>query len=418
MSEKTTTSVHEEDINLDELLGTPGAENVLVPEKEKPTVFSRKENLGSEFLDNIDEKEEEEEVLPTKDEQGNIIPAPIKASTVEEIDALLKPVGDTDTESASKKAGRHNGLIELTKKLIEKGQIVPFDGEEDIEKYTLKDFEDLFEANNVRSEESKGKIKEEVSADFFDSLPEELQVAAHYVANGGTDLKSLFKSLAASEEIKSLDVEDEDSQEQIVRSYLHATKFGTPEEIELEIEEYKDGDKLGNKARQFKPKLDSMQEQIVARQLEQQERLRVQQQKQAQEYTNNIYKVLEAGELNGIKLDKKIQNELFGGLTQANYPSMSGRPTNLLGHLLEKYQYQEPNHALLSEGLWLLKDPEGYKNKLRDGGKKETVLKTVRTLKTEESSKNTSSTQEDETESRVKKVQGVQRPTGSNFFKR
>ena len=114
MSEKTTTSVHEEDINLDELLGTPGAENVLVPEKEKPTVFSRKENLGSEFLDNIDEKEEEEEVLPTKDEQGNIIPAPIKASTVEEIDALLKPVGDTDTESASKKAGRHNGLIELT----------------------------------------------------------------------------------------------------------------------------------------------------------------------------------------------------------------------------------------------------------------------------------------------------------------
>ena len=133
MSEKTTTSVHEEDINLDELLGTPGAENVLVPEKEKPTVFSRKENLGSEFLDNIDEKEEEEEVLPTKDEQGNIIPAPIKASTVEEIDALLKPVGDTDTESASKKAGRHNGLIELTKKLIEKGQIVPFDGEEDID---------------------------------------------------------------------------------------------------------------------------------------------------------------------------------------------------------------------------------------------------------------------------------------------
>ena len=97
---------------------------------------------------------------------------------------------------------------------------------------------------------------------------------------------------------------------------------------------------------------------------------------------------------------------------------MSGRPTNLLGHLLEKYQYQEPNHALLSEVLWLLKDPEGYKNKLRDGGKKETVLKTVRTLKTEESSKNTSSTQEDETESRVKKVQGVQRPTGSNFFKR
>jgi hypothetical protein len=224
--------------------------------------------------------------------------------------------------------------------------------------------------------------------------------------------------LAAVEEIRELDVNDEDSQEQIVRSYLHATKFGDADEIEEEIEAWKERDELGNKAKKFKPKLDAMQEQIVARQLQQQEGMRKQQQQQAAVYTDSIYKALEPGELNGLKLDKKTQSELFGGLTQANYPSMSGRPTNLLGHLLEKYQYAEPNHALISEALWLLKDPTGYRNKVREMGKKEAVTETVRQLKTEQSNKITSNTSTSEDDTTRKKPQGVARPAGGSFFKR
>ena len=37
-----------------------------------------------------------------------------------------------------------------------------------------------------------------------------------------------------------------------------------------------------------------------------------QQQQQAAIYTDSIYKALEPGELNGLKLDKKTQSELFG----------------------------------------------------------------------------------------------------------
>ena len=260
---------------------------------------------------------------------------------------------------------------------------------------------------------------EEVSTEFYEELPEELQVAAHYVANGGNDLKSLFRSLAAVEEIRQLDTSDEASQEQIVRSYLHATQFGDAEEIEEEIAAWKDRDELEAKANKFKPKLDAMQEQIVARQLQQQELKRKQQEKQAAVYTDTIYKTLEPGELNGMKLDKKVQNMLFGGLTQANYPSVSGKPTNLLGHLLEKYQYVEPNPALISEALWLLADPEGYRTKVKSIGSKEQVEKTVRTLKTEQSNKTISSQsqEDDDNASRRKPGSGVQRPTGS-FFKR
>jgi hypothetical protein len=415
---KETTTVQQADINLDELLGTPGAENVMLPEtkkEEKPNIFSRKE-VDLSFLDKPEEDDETETQSDAKANTAKKTPEQVSKEGTEVLEDILNTeTSDDEGQETTKKGGRPSGIVELTSKLIEKGLIVPFDGDEDLSKYSIKDFEELFEAN---TKEKAEKLKEEVSAEFFDALPEELQVAAHYVANGGGDLKSLFRSLAAVEEIRELDVDDENGQEQIVRSYLHATNFGTADEIEEEIEAWKDRDELGSKAKKFKPKLDAMQEQIVARQIQQQEQIRKQQQKQAQMYMDNVYKTLEPGELNGLKLDKKTQNTLFAGLTQANYPSMSGRQTNLLGHLLEKYQYAEPNHALISEALWLLSDPDGYRNKVREIGKKEATEKTVRQLKTEQTNKLTSGTATDNEDNyREKKQNKIQRPS-PNFFKR
>lgn len=412
---KETTTVQQADINIDELLGTPGADNIMLPEdkkEEKPNIFSRKE-VDLSFLDKPEEDDETETESDAKANTAKKTPEQVSKEGTEALEEIINT--DDETQESTKKGGRPSGIVELTSKLIEKGLIVPFDGDEDLSKYSIKDFEELFEAN---TKEKAEKLKEEVSAEFFDALPEELQVAAHYVANGGGDLKSLFRSLAAVEEIRELDVDDETGQEQIVRSYLHATNFGTADEIEEEIEAWKDRDELGSKAKKFKPKLDAMQEQIVARQIQQQEQIRKQQQKQAQMYMDNVYRTLEPGDLNGLKLDKKTQNLLFAGLTQANYPSMSGRQTNLLGHLLEKYQYAEPNHALISEALWLLSDPDGYRSKVREIGKKEATEKTVRQLKTEQTNKLTSGTGTDSEDNyREKKQNKIQRPS-PNFFKR
>jgi hypothetical protein len=411
------TTVEEMDINLDELLGTPGAENVLIPDKkdEKPTMFSRKENVDLTFLDepdNTTENESETKAESPESETRNTKKS--QAEINQEIDSLA--TSNEEVEQVSKKTGRHNGLVEVTNKLIEKGLISPFSDNEDIETYTLKDFEELFENNTAAK---AAELQKNIANNFYDSLPEELQYAATYVANGGTDLKNIFRSLAAVEEIKSLDVEDEDSQAQIVRSYLHATRFGDSDEIEEEIESWKDRDELEAKAKKFKPKLDAMQEQILARQLEDQEKINKQQQHAAQAYTENIYKTLEAGDINGLKLDKKTQNLLFAGLTQANYPSMSGRPTNLLGHLLEKYQYAQPNHSLIAKALWLLSDEEGFEAKVREIGKKDAVAQTVRALKTEQNNKITSNANDDynENTSKTKKTGGIPR-TSTGFFKR
>jgi hypothetical protein len=163
----------------------------------------------------------------------------------------------------------------------------------------------------------------------------------------------------------------------------------------------------------FKPKLDKMQEQVVARKVAEQEKIRKQQEAAAQHYMQNVYSTLQPGELNGVKLDKKTQSMLYSGLVQPQYPSMSGRPTNLLGHLLEKYQYVEPRHDLIAEALWLLADPDGYKGKIRNQGQQQTVEKTVRQLKTEQAKMQSSAPVVEREEARQRRI-----PRNDNFFKR
>lgn len=402
-----TTTVSEVDINLDEILGTPGAENVMLPstEEAKPNLFSSKP-IDTSFLDK-------------PDDEGESKTPEVEAS--KQLDEIVNEDNDTEDDEP-KSTGRprvtKEGVVELTNKLIEKGLLMPFDEDKSLDKYTLQDFEELIEAN---IQERERKIKEQTPAEFFDALPEELQYAAKYVADGGQDLKGLFRTLAAVEEVKSLDPTDEMDQENIVRSYLHATRFGTSEEIEEEIDGWRERGDLEAKANKFKPKLDAMQEQMVAQQLAQQEQRRRQQEAQAQHYVASVYEILEPGDLNGVKLDKKTQAMLYAGLVQPAYPSISGRQTNLLGHLLEKYQYVEPNHGLIAEALWLLADPDGYKAKIKDSAKKETTEKHVRMLKTEQANKLASgannNSEDIDNPAKSSKKNSIPRPT-QGFFKR
>lgn len=403
-----TTTVQEVEMDLNDILGTPGAENIMLPEEKKSTVFTSKK-VDTSFLDKEDDESSNDD-KPSKPEVA--------------IEALNDIVNDDneseDSETSTANTGRpkvsKNGMIEFTKKLIEKGQIVPFDDDKSIDKYSIQDFEELFEANMSDKER---KIREQTPVEFFDALPQELQYAAKYVADGGQDLKGLFRTLAQVEEVVNLDPSTEEGQETIVRSYLQATNYGNSEDIEEEIDGWKDRGDLESKANKFKPKLDAMQDQIIAQKLQQQEGLRKQQDVQAKAYMDNVYNVLQPGEINGIKLDKKTQSMLYTGLVQPNYPSVSGRATNMLGHLLEKYQYVEPRHDLIAEALWLLADPEGYKAKVRDNAVKDTVAKTVRQLKTEQSNRVSSTVTSDGDEDSTKKSSGpkLQRAQQS-FFKR
>jgi hypothetical protein len=404
-----TTTVGQVDVNLDEIFGTPGADSIMLPsgeEEEKKSLFSKGEDIDTAFIDKPATSEERRVAAEEKAEV---------AETIAELDDLITQEEDAGNKGRPKVD--KSGLLELAQKMIEEGELIPFDDDKPLEEYTTKDFRELFEAN---FQEREAKIKESTPKEFFNALPEELQLAAKYVADGGQDLKGLFRTLAHVEEMRSLDPDDEYDQAEIARQYLYATNFGSAEEIEEEIETWRDIDKLAQKAQQFKPKLDRMQEEIVARQLAEQEYKKEQQAKQAKAYTDSVYNTLLEGEIGGIKLDKKIQGILYSGLVQPNYPSISGKQTNLLGHLLEKYQFVEPRHDLIAEALWLLSDPDGYRNKVKEQGSKVATEKVVRQLKTEEARKLSSSSQKEEDDYRKKPSAKPQRTISrqSNMFKR
>ena len=399
------TAVGQVDVNIDEIFGMPGAENVMLPEdgkeEEKPKSLFSKENIDTSFLDKPTSKED----VAKKEETDDVIA---------ELDGLISQEEDAGNKGRPKVD--KSGLAELASKMIEEGSLIPFDDEKSLEDYTTKDFRELFEAN---FQEREDKVRNDVPKEFYQSLPEELQYAAKYVADGGQDLKGLFRTLAQVEEMRQLDPSEESDQAEIARQYLYATSFGTPEEIEEEIQDWLDLDRLEQKAVQFKPKLDRMQNEIVQRQLADQESRRQQQSHAAKAYQDNVFNTLQAGELGGLRLDKKTQGLLFSGLVQPNYPSISGKPTNMLGHLLEKYQFVEPRHDLIAEALWLLADPDGYKGKVREQGSKIATEKTVRMLKTEEARKITSSVINDEPSDKrsigTKQQKTISRNSGSMF---
>jgi hypothetical protein len=401
VKENIETKVETVDINIDELFnGAPSAEGITLPKEEtKNNIFKKEAEVDMSFTE---QETEPEEVV----EEQN------KEVIQEKTEEILETI---DTEESFSKPNKKN-VSYIFQKLIEKDKIVPFDDDKSLDDYTAKDWEELLEAN---FEERANQVRRETPKQFFESLPQELQIAARYVAEGGTDMKGLFQTLANVEETRELNIKEERDQETIIRDYLSATGYGTAEEIEEEIEVWKDLGKLEQQASKFKPKLDKMQEKVVARKLQEQEMKRAQQEQASKQYMGNVYNTLKDGTLGDIKLNRKTQSMLYNGLVSPSFPSVTGKNTNLLGHLLEKYQFVEPNYTLIAEALWLLSDPNGYKTKIMEKGAQQSVAKTVRKLKTEQANNSGSSLGVQKAEQESAKISRKRKiPRANNIFKR
>tara|TARA_R110000765_G_scaffold44935_2_gene92897 strand:+ start:7364 stop:8611 length:1248 start_codon:yes stop_codon:yes gene_type:complete len=411
VTENVETKSETVDINIDELFnGAPSAEGITLPENDsqKPNIFTQKEDVDMSFTEGDNSSEEEISEKEANDDINT-------KESLEKVEEVLDSIDEEKEEDFKSSLNKKNTSY-IFKKLIEQDKIVPFDDDKSLDDYTPKDWEELIDAN---FEEIANKVRRETPKQFFDSLPQELQIAARYVAEGGDDMKGLFQTLAAVEETRSLDVKNENDQHLIISNYLQATGYGTVEEIEEEIEVWKDLGKLEQQASKFKPKLDKMQEKVVARKLQEQEMKRSQQEQASKQYMSNVYHTLKNGNLGDLKLNKKTQSMLYNGLVNPSFPSVTGKNTNLLGHLLEQYQFVKPNYTIIAEALWLLSDPTGYKSKIMEKGAQKSIAKTVRKLKTEQSNNSGASLgiqKAEEDNSRSTKKRKITR--SNNIFKR
>lgn len=344
------------------------------------------------------EKKEAEEKEKTKGQQPLATPAGPKADTDKILDSTnINEVGDDDEGQGAasagddgKKTGR-DGITSYLKTKIEAGEFSAFEDwdekKEKLEDYLAKQpIKTLHQMLDANWEAKEREILEQTPNEFFEAMPEELQQAWAYVKNGGTDLKNMFAALARVQQVKALDITTEQGQVETARAYLQATGFGRgkADVIEKQVEEWKENGKIKEKAEEFKPDLDDMQKEQVEYRIKQQEEWDKQRKAAANAYVGNVHKALEKAEINGIKLDRKTQANIYTGLTQLNWPSAAGQPTNLLGHMLDKIQYIEPNFALLAEVTFLLSDPEGYRNSIKQVGQNQQVADTFKKLKIEQ----------------------------------
>lgn len=389
------TTVTNEVVDLDKLF--PGIDTADVLTSKVPSILSNDKDIS--FLDKPGAVKLDQPADKSTGEQTKTDPvAPIVDQT--EADKILNSIGkeddddDDDVDGISPSAtGRpksdRSALAGYLKQKIEAGDFSAFEDwdekKQTLDEYLSKQPEKVLHQMLDANWESKERdLLERTPVEFFEALPEELQYAARYAMEGGQDMKGLFAALARVEQVRELDPEDEDGQVIIARNYLQATNFGSSDEIEEEIANWKEGNRLEKKAKDFKPKLDQMQRQQVEYQLAQQAEFSRQQREAAQMYVANVGQALQKGDLNGLKLDRKTQAMLYEGLTNVAYPSASGKPTNLLGHMLDRIQYVEPNFELLAEATYLLSDPEGYRNSIRQQGKNVATTEIAKKLKADQ----------------------------------
>lgn len=378
------TKMESIDLSEFDFLPGTGAEDVITP-----TVLTNPKQVDIKIDENIDDDDDEGEEGKEKNKEVNL----------DDVIPSLSPDDDNEGKDGSHKVYNN---ADVFKKLIEKKLIIPFEDDKPLEEYTEKDFIELMETNiEERSKDIEAKVQEE----FFSSLPRELQMATKYVVDGGTDLQGLFRALLQSNQVQQLDANEPSHQEHIARAYLYATNFGTSEIIEDQIREWYENGTLEKRAKQFKPVIDKMQEEVVNKQLQEQEKFKQQQIEKRKAFIDNIANVLKVGELNGIKIDKKRQEMLFNEMTTTKYQARNGFPTNLFGKLLDDYQWgDKPRYDLIAEALWLLAEPEEYKKAIRESGKKEAAEEAVRKLKmAQESGESNSSMPEDKSERRTVK---------------
>ena len=213
-TQTVNSKVEQVDVNLDEIFNAaPSGADMIQDTKAKPkSIFSRGEKADMSFadpdisdVDDLDAKVEETKVEETTKETTEEVKAESKPEVAEDILDSLDNVEEEEETKKEEKRGRKsiNGISDVFGKLIKDDKIVPFDDDKALEEYSAKDWEELIEAN---LEEKANQVRRETPKQFFQSLPQELQIAAKYVADGGKDLKGLFSTLSQVEQHKELNI--------------------------------------------------------------------------------------------------------------------------------------------------------------------------------------------------------------------
>lgn len=308
---------------------------------------------------------------------------------------------------AKAKTGRPTEkLSEQTKNdiisLIEEGKLEGFD---DGKYETKQDLQDLLEANKEKwKEDSYTQVKSE----FINSLNPGMQFIAKYAEHVShpSELLPYLTAVDNHAYVQDLDVEDASDQEQIIRE-ISSIKGLPDKEIEADIADLKERNKLAERAKLLKPQLDNYtKQQIIS--LQQQQAAEIERERAYWQNREKELKtaILDAPQLDGLKLKAEHKQLAFTALSQR------GQTGDLLIYSIIDNLVKNNDLDTLSQIAILGLDKKAYKAYIASQQKTEDAQATMRMLKSREKPKNSLSPDD---ESTLSNTGGLKRPLNNGL---
>lgn len=267
---------------------------------------NEEEELAVDFWEGVEDTVEEDRVLDDEEEESKSeeeVEDPVDESEDQEEPADDDQDISEDEESEDQEEEQDEEVEEET--IV--GSIQKHLGYEFEE-----EFEDSEEGIQLLVEAASNKKADEALETYFEQYPDVKELLEYRRMGGDPDkfFQTRFPEVDYSEvELKE---DDERQQEQIIRQELQNVRGYSQEEIEAEIEDYRNGGILENKAKRALSALKVKQQEEKENLLEEQKQAQQQQQQQIEDYWNGVKKTLEDNtQFHGIKIPTSEKDKFY-----------------------------------------------------------------------------------------------------------
>lgn len=277
-----------------------------------PKEVSTEDFFGS-FNGESEEEVEEEEEIPVKKD-----PPKEKKTAGQNIQEKAEEPVEESAEEAEE-----NPFSTITKELVNHG-IFTLDEEEDPETFDITTPEELLQRFQMEAvKQARFTIDK-----FIGRFGEDYQRMFESVFVHGVHPSDYLVHHNKIEDVAGLDVEDESNQERIVRELLRS-QSRSAEYIEKAVSRMRQYGDLADEAREAQKLLVEKEQ----NEIEEQKVRRVEEQKRKQqmraEYVENVNHILssklKSGEYDGIPVNQKFAEQIFGNLTREKYQTPNGQ---------------------------------------------------------------------------------------------
>jgi hypothetical protein len=319
------------------------------------------ESLLEGFEVQTDNTALEKSGLQDPETDPNIIPDSIKET---KDDSLLENIEKEKTDNLDKSKDDSPEIDSIASAaatlLAEQGVISLY------EDYEIKTKEDLVALVKDNIQDKLSEVNQNIFQEQLEALPPQFQSIMKYGLSGGTDVKSLLESWGEAERVFALDITSDTGKEQVVRDYLRLTKYGSDEEINQDIQTWKDLGTLDKKAEAFKPKLEEHQMRVIAAKEKEADDVRQQELQYTQQYIKAVGQVLSKEDINGLKLDKQTKQFIYQNVQPIYQSQLTGKPIDALEAVVEELKYgQNANPEFYSQLLLFATQPEVFMETLK-----------------------------------------------------